>query len=79
MDDGGKTSSGLKLSTNSFTLEEVKILRFILNTKYKLEISIHSTGKMNQYNLYIGKISMPILFKLIKPYLHPSMYYKINI
>lgn len=78
-DDGGKVSSGLKIATNSFTFEEVKFLAEVLRVKYKLKVSvIKANSKVNQYNLYISKYSMENLAYLIKPYLHTTMYYKLN-
>ena len=77
-DDGGKLSSGLKLATNCFSYDEVTFLAQILRDKYKLKISVIKAGALNQYNLYISKSSMKNVVEIIKPYLHPSMYYKLN-
>lgn len=78
MDDGGKASSGLKIATNSFSLDEVENLANILRKKYNLKTSVIKTGALNQYNLYISKTSMKDLVEIIKPYFHSSMYYKLN-
>ena len=78
MDDGGKASSGLKIATNSFSLDEVEKLANILRKKYNLKTSVIKTGALNQYNLYISKTSMKDLVEIIKPYFHSSMYYKLN-
>jgi hypothetical protein len=79
MDDGSKyKNKGLKFSTNSFSLKEVKFLAELLNKKFGLTTSIHKTGAINQYNIYISKSSMPKLKKIVKPYIHPSMLYKIE-
>ena len=78
MDDGGKASSGLKIATNSFSLDEVENLANILRKKYNLKTSVIKTGALNQYNLYISKRSMKDLVEIIKPYFHTSMYYKLN-
>lgn len=78
MDDGGLVSSGLKLSTNSFKKEDVDFLCNILNNKYKLKASTVSAGVPNQYNIYISKYSMPLLASIVRPHMHPSMYYKLN-
>jgi len=56
MDDGGCVKNRrIKLSTNCFRLSEVKTLVYILKTKYKLKVAIHSAGSLNQYNIYIFK------------------------
>ena len=78
MDDGGKVSSGLKISTNNFSFNEVNFLADILRKKYNLKTSIIKTGALNQYNIYISKTSMKDLVEIIRPYLHTSMYYKLN-
>jgi ubiquinol-cytochrome c reductase cytochrome b subunit len=77
-DDGGKVSSGLKIATNSYTLQEVEYLCRILNDKYQFNTRPQSAGVPNQYVIYFPKSSMETLSKLIKPYMVPSMYYKLN-
>lgn len=78
MDDGSKYKDrGIKFCTNSFTLNEVKFLATILENQYGLITSIHQTGAINQYNLYITKESTIKLSKIVKPYMHNSMLYKI--
>lgn len=78
MDDGGKIGKGLKLATNNFTLNEVKQLISILDFKYNIKSNIHKTGAIDKYNIYILSDSMPILVNLIKPYIIPSMKYKLG-
>ena len=54
MDDGTWFKNrGIKLCTNCFTLSDVKKLVSILESKYKLNLAIHSAGSLNQYNIYI--------------------------
>lgn len=76
MNDGGISGKGLKIATNNFTYDEIKILNSLLFDKYKIKSSIHKTGKDNQYNLYILSESMSILTKIVKPYIISSMKYK---
>jgi hypothetical protein len=79
MDDGSKyKDKGIKFCTNSFTLQEVKFLANILNIKYSLITSIHKTGAINQYNIYVTKESTLQLAKIVKPYIHETMLYKIT-
>lgn len=68
----------MKIATNSFTLEDVKRLCTVLESRYNIKASAHKTGLKNQYNVYIHVESMPTIAKLCKPYTHPSMYYKFN-
>jgi len=78
MDDGTLyKNKGLKFCTNSYTLNEVQYLGKILENKYSLKFSIHKTGVVNQYGLYIHKSSMSTLTEIVKPFLHPSMLYKL--
>lgn len=78
MEDGVKSSSGLKIATNNFSLDEVENLANILRKKYNLKTSVIKTGALNQYNIYISKTSMKDLVEIIKPYFQTSMYYKLN-
>jgi ubiquinol-cytochrome c reductase cytochrome b subunit len=68
---------GLRFCTNSFTLKEVQYLASVIEKKYTLNTSIHKTGVVNQYGLYIPKSSMADLTKIVKPYIHPTMLYKL--
>jgi hypothetical protein len=53
MDDGSKyKNKGRKFCTNSFTLDEVEILK----SKYSLEATIPKTGVINQYKTMRYKI-----------------------
>jgi Cytochrome c oxidase subunit III/LAGLIDADG DNA endonuclease family len=78
MDDGSLyKNKGLKFCNNCFTLREIKFLQNILLEKYNLESTIHKTGDVNQYNIYILKSSMNNLINIVKPHIHPTMIYKI--
>jgi ubiquinol-cytochrome c reductase cytochrome b subunit len=70
-------NKGLRFCTNSFTLKEVQYLASVLEKKYSLNTSIHKTGVVNQYGLYIPKSSMADLTKIVKPHIHPTMLYKL--
>jgi hypothetical protein len=80
MDDGSLyKNKGLKFCTNGFTLKDVQYLSSLLEDRYKLKTSIHKTGIVNQYSLYIPKSSLKDLIKIVKPHIHPTMYYKLNL
>ena len=78
MDDGSKYGSSVKIATNCFTMKEILYLNKILIKKYNIESSITSGGINKGYCLYIHKCSMPIFSNLIKKYMLPSLYYKLN-
>lgn len=79
MDDGTWIKDrGIRLSTDNFTLSEVKILVDILTTKYNLKVSIVKTGIIDQYGIYIPKSNLHILIPMLSPHMHPYFYYKLN-
>lgn len=80
MDDGTPHKDrGLRFCTNSFTLSEVKFLGKILENKFNLTYSIHKTGVVNQYGLYLPKKNLDRLTNLVKPYMHKTMLYKLGL
>lgn len=78
MDDGNKQGSGLKLSTNAFTYDEVLYLIDVLRSKFNIKCNINKTGKEGQYCIYILKESISHLINIVEPYIIPSMRYKIS-
>lgn len=79
MDDGAAVSKGLKLCTNSFSYSECQFLTQVLWNLYNLKATVQSAGTPNQYIIYIWGESMPIVNKIVSPYIIPSMKYKIII
>lgn len=77
MDDGCKLGKGFKISTNSYTKEEVELLVKVLKNKFDLNSTIHNFGK-DQYTIYIKSDSMDKFKSLVTPYFHSSMLYKFN-
>ena len=77
MDDGSKLSKGAKISTNCFSIDELKFLCLLLKDKYNLDVSIHSAGVKGK-TLYIKSTSMVTFSLIVKPYILPSMYYKLG-
>lgn len=78
MDDGalkwkGK-SNAVRICTDSFSTNEINILKKTLENKFSLKISIQK--KNNIQRLSVLEESYPKLRDLIFPYLLPSMYYK---
>ena len=75
-DDGTVKSSGLKIATQIFTKQEVELLVKALENKFNIKSSLHKNNA--NYQLYIKAESMPLLKKLVLPYVVPSMHYKLG-
>ena len=78
MGDGQRREYGLVLCTDSFTLEEVVRLVNVLILRYNLKCTLH-VNKKNYNRIYISRKSLSDLIIIIKPYIVPSMYYKLSI
>lgn len=76
MDDGTKSSKGLKLCTNCFSYSDCLLLVDVLYFNFQLKSSIQSAGN-NQYIIYIWKESIPKLKEITFPYIIKEMRYKL--
>ena len=76
---GGWANPGVRIATNSFTIEEVNLLVSILEKKFKLNCTIQYLKNIDKYSIYILGSSISTLKDIILPYLHPSMYHELNI
>lgn len=80
MDDGYYDKPNIKLCTHSFTLEEVNLLKNVLQSKFKLnckisKIKVRDTG-LFWYLLIIKKDSLNLLWEMLSEHIIPSMRYK---
>ena len=75
--DDGTWKPGVRIATNCFTKEEVELLSLALDSKFNLKSSLHKNN--NNYQLYIKQESLPLLRKLVLPYMVPSMLYKLGL
>lgn len=78
--DGQASGHGLILCTNSYSIQDVIRLMNVLIIRHRLECTI-TVKKQNQkveFLIYIRHGSMPLLRTIVKPYMHPSMLYKIE-
>jgi hypothetical protein len=78
MGDGASLNKGLVLCTDSFKLEEVKLLQFILKNKFEINSTIQGLNS-NRSRIYIIQESMPKLINLVKPFILPTMQYKLHL
>lgn len=78
-DDGSFKKYGLALSTHGFTRGDVERLAHFLTGRYGLKITLNNGGEgKDQWLLYIWAESMPRLAQLVRPYVPPSMLYKLG-
>jgi LAGLIDADG DNA endonuclease family/Cytochrome C oxidase subunit II, transmembrane domain len=84
MDEGGWVGQGVRISTNAFTYSEIEWLTHILYMKFGLVTTIQkltqvSKKDIDKYSIYIKSSSIPFLRKIVQPYIHCSMLYKIGL
>jgi hypothetical protein len=82
MDDGQQVKrGGLTLCTDSYSTNEVNILREALKKNFNLETTIHTKkgkGEAVYERIYLKKEEFEALKPEIVPHMHDSMLYKIN-
>lgn len=78
MDDGSKKGKGASIATNCFTLEEVNLLCKVLKSKYNIIATSNKSGENKGHIIYIHSNSMKLFSSIVKPYLLPSLYYKLG-
>nr|YP_009487284.1 hypothetical protein [Russula lepida]AWB36186.1 hypothetical protein [Russula lepida] len=79
MDDGSSLNKGARIVTNCFTFEEVNLLCKVLQNKYNIIATPNKCGKDKGHIIYIHNNSIELFSYIIKPYLLPSLYYKLGI
>jgi hypothetical protein len=78
MGDGSWAGYGVKLSTQSYTKEEVLLLIKALNDKFLLSCSIQTTNlAKSQYIIYIPSKDVDKLRVLVLPYMLPSRLWRL--
>jgi hypothetical protein len=78
MGDGAKHGNGLILCTDSFTIQEIVVLMNVLIIRYDLKCTLHINSK-GYKRIYIFSYSKKKLTTLVKPFIVPSMLYKLNL
>jgi len=76
-DVGGLHRSGVRLHIHSFKQEEIMLLSLALETKFNIKSTLHKNK--DNFLLYIKLESMPLLKKLVLPYIIPSMRNKLGL
>jgi len=79
INDGSFTGSGLRISTNSFSSNNLDLLINVLEKNFYLKASRNIQYKdRSQYTLYITKAQLPLLRFLVKDHMHLDMLYKLG-
>lgn len=78
MDDGSYNKGVIDISTYSFLLPEIKLLQEILKKKFNVEIR-YFKDRDKGYRMYCNMKETKKLIQTIKPYIIPSMVYKIDL
>lgn len=74
----GIKGGGVLICTDSYTKEHVQLLAEVLSSKFGLTCTIRQ-HRPNQYRIYIIKSSVERLRTIVKPFIIPSMLYKIDL
>ena len=79
MDDGYKRNdcNALRLNTDSFSLPEQRLLQSALEKNFEIKSTLHRKGEY--WNIYIPESSVRRFVQIIKPYILPSIAYKISL
>ena len=78
-DDGCWAKPGVRIATNCFTYSETELLVKILKNKFNLNCTIQLLKTSNNYSIYIISSSISTLRKILLPYMHSSMKYKLGL
>ncbi len=68
----------IRIYTNSFTRVEVDLLALAITRKLNILTKVVH-DRNNQYMITISKSQLPLVQEVLKPHMHPSMYYKIDL
>jgi hypothetical protein len=79
MDNGGWAKPGVRISTDSFKLEQVQFLANLLKKLFDLNYTVQNINTPGQYSIYIKGESILKLIKLILPHVIPSVRYKLGL
>ena len=79
MDDGGWAKPGVRISSNSFKLEEVQLLANLLKKLFYLNCTVQKINTPGQYSIYIKGESVLKLRKLVLAHVIPSMRHKLGL
>jgi len=73
MDDGNKSVSGYNLATMCFSKDDVNFLKEVLYKNFGIESNVYKNN-----TIYIKANSRALFTKIVKPFFHKSMLYKLH-
>ncbi len=76
MDDGSYNNTSYYLHTQGFILKDIEKLQYVLNKNFGIQSNLHKDK--NSYKLYILKVSKTKFENVIKDFILPSFYYKMD-
>lgn len=77
MGDGSKQNEGMHLSVYAFDKDECNLLIEALKYNFELNCTLHH--HVSGYRIYIDKNSTTKVRNLVKPYIVPTMFYKLGL
>jgi hypothetical protein len=75
MDDGGKSRNGVVFYTNCFSPQDLDLLQNALSSRFGLQTTRQKSKPGAK--LYLSPKQIPLFSHLVKPFLVPSMEYKL--
>lgn len=75
MCDGYKYNKGVAIATNSYSIDDNNLLINVLNSKFNLRARLFKDH--NQPSIFIPKHNIALLQKMVSPFIHKTMLYKI--
>lgn len=73
-----KNRNRVRIYTNSYQKQEVENLALTINTKLNIYTApLHD--RKDQWILTIGAKNLDLLRKIVIPYFHPTMYYRLGL
>lgn len=79
MDDGGRganTPLGMVLDVSSYSIKDIEMIQNVLMEKFGLITSVHFYGTRSK-KLYLKKETVQLFCDIIRPFVIPSMQYKL--
>lgn len=78
MNSGSKLDNRAIITINCFSYEEICFLCEVLKIKFNITATTNKNVQNNRYIIYIHESSMLQFSQIIKPYMIPSLYYKLG-